>query len=178
MLLDTPIRPLGRVDCRALTQRVLAVDEPAWYADARRQDDYEVHAQTQSIILVFFTGWPKVEVAHAAGWKLFSDVAVPVMQEIVARHYPAGGTVLRAVLARLPSGCAIDAHVDRHPSFSVGHRIHVPLVSNPRVQFIVGTEDIRPQPGEAFELNNAMPHSVHNDGDTARIHFIFDYSPG
>jgi hypothetical protein len=26
-------------------------------------------------------------------------------------------------------------------------------------------------------LNNAMPHSVRNDGDAARIHFIFDYSP-
>ena len=178
MLIDTPIRLLGPVDCRALTERVLAVDEAAWYADARRQDDYEVHAQTQSIILVFFTGWPKVEVAHAAGWGLFSDVAIPVMQQIVSRHYPPGGMVLRAVLARLPPQCAIDPHVDRHASFSVAHRIHVPLVTNPQVQFIVGTEDIRPQVGQAFELNNAVPHGVRNDGDSARIHFIFDYSPG
>lgn len=178
MLIDTPIRPLGPVDCRALTERALAVEESAWYADARRQDDYEVHAQTQSIILVFFTGWPTVQVAHASGWDRFSDAAVPIMQQIVARHYPPGGMVLRAVLARLPPGCVIDAHVDRHPSFSVGHRIHVPLVTNPRVQFIVGTEDIHPQPGQAFELNNAVPHSVRNDGDAARIHFIFDYSPG
>ena len=177
MLIDAPIRALGQVDCSALVERVLAVDESAWWADARRQDDYEVHAQTQSIILVFFTGWPRVEVAHAAGWDHFSDVAVPIMQQLVARHYPPGGMVLRAVLARLPAGCAIDAHVDRHPSFSVGHRIHVPLVTNPRVRFMVGEEDIRPQPGHAFELNNAVPHSVRNDGDTARIHFIFDYSP-
>ena len=177
MLIDAPIRPLGPVDCRALTERVLAVDESAWYADARRQDDYEVHAQTQSIILVFFTGWPQVQVTHAAGWAQFADVALPLMQDIVDRHYPPGGMILRAVLARLPPGCAIDAHVDRHPSFSVAHRVHVPLVTNPKVQFIVGTQNIRPQAGQAFELNNAVPHSVHNDGDAARIHFIFDSSP-
>jgi quercetin dioxygenase-like cupin family protein len=178
VLIDTPTRPLGQVDCRALIQRVMAVDEAAWHADARRQDDYEVHAQTQSIILVFFTGWPAVQVAHAAGWELFSDVAMPIMQQIVARHYPPGGMVLRAVLARLPAGCFIDAHVDRHKSFSVAHRIHVPLITNPRVQFTVGAQDIRPQVGQAFELNNHVPHSVRNDGDAARIHFIFDYSPG
>ena len=177
MLIDAPIRRLGHVDCRALTRRVLAVDETAWYADPRRQDDYEVHAQTQSIILVFFTGWPMVQVAHAKGWEGFNDVAVPIMQHIVGQHYPPGGMVLRAVLARLPPGCAIDAHVDRHPSFSVAHRIHVPLVTNDKVRFIVGTEDVHPQQGQAFELNNAMPHSVRNDGDQARIHFIFDYSP-
>lgn len=177
MLIDTPIRPLGLVDCRALIDRVLAVEESAWFADRRRQDDYEVHAQTQSIILVFFTGWPTVQVVHAAGWDQFGDLAMPIMQDIVARYYPPGGLVLRAVLARLPPGCAIDAHVDRHPSFSVGHRIHVPLVTNPGVRFIVGHEDIRPQVGHAFELNNAVPHSVHNDGDADRIHFIFDYSP-
>ena len=53
----------------------------------------------------------------------------------------------------------------------------MPLVTNDKVRFIVGTEDIHPQQAQAFELNNAMPHSVRNDGDQARIHFIFDYSP-
>ena len=59
MLIDTPTRPLGYVDCQALTDRVLAADESLWHADNRRQDDYEVHVETQSIILVFFTGWPR-----------------------------------------------------------------------------------------------------------------------
>jgi len=58
---------------------------------SRRQDDYEVHAQTQSIILVFFTGWPTVQVAHAKGWEGFNDVAVPIMQHIVEQHYPPAG---------------------------------------------------------------------------------------
>jgi hypothetical protein len=175
--IDTPIRPLGFVDAARLTDRALAAEESAWYTDNRRQNDYEVHAQTQSIILVFFTGWPEVAVTHAHGWDRFNDVAMPVIDEVVARHYPAGGLVLRAVLARVLPNCRIDPHVDRHPSFSIAHRIHVPLVTNPQVEFIVGAERITPRPNQAFELNNKLPHSVDNRGDTPRIHLIFDYAP-
>jgi hypothetical protein len=45
MLIDTPIRPLGFVDSRTLTEKVLAADESAWHADPRRQTDYEVHVE-------------------------------------------------------------------------------------------------------------------------------------
>jgi hypothetical protein len=177
MLIDTPIRPLGQVDCLRLIERVKTTHESAWYLDNRRQDDYEVHVETQSIILVFFTGWPEVQVSHAGGWKDFGDLVMPIMQTIVAKHYPAGGMVLRVVLARLLPQCRIHLHYDRHPSFSVAHRIHVPLLVNPDVEFIVGTERLALQAGHAFELNNAMPHSVANNGDTPRVHLIFDYSP-
>ena len=177
MLIDTPTRSLGYVDCSKLTERVLACDERAWYVDNRRQDDYEVHVETQSIILVFFSGWPEVRVTHASGWQEFGNLVMPIMQEIVARNYPPGGLVLRVVLARLLPNCRIETHYDRHPSFSVAHRIHVPLLTNPDVEFMVGAERIPPLAHHAFELNNMMPHSVVNKGTTARVHLIFDYSP-
>ena len=177
MQIDTPIRPLGYVDSQGLIERVLATDERVWYADARRQDDYEVHAETQSIILVFFSGWPEVRVTHAAGWDAFADVTLPVMEQLVRKHYPPGGMVLRVVLARLLPNCRIDTHWDRHPSFSISHRIHVPLLTNPDVEFVVGADRIVTQPQHAFELNNKMQHSVTNRGTTPRVHLIFDYSP-
>jgi hypothetical protein len=177
MLIDTPIRPLGAVDATRLTERVLATEEAAWYTDNRRQDDYEVHAETQSIILVFFTGWPEVHVSHAHGWDGFNDVAMPVIDTLVARHYRPGGLVLRIVLARLLPGKSIDLHYDRHPSFDIAHRVHVPLLTNPGVEFTVGPQQIAPRAHQAFELNNKLPHSVVNRGATARVHLIFDYAP-
>lgn len=177
MLIDTPIRALGYVDCRRLTDQVRAADESSWYADNRRQDDYEVHAETQSIILVFFSGWPTVSVAHGQGWDAFGHLATPIMEELVARHYPPGGMVLRVILARLLPGCRIEGHRDTHPSFSIAHRIHVPLLTNPQVEFVVGTERIATRAGQAFELNNKMAHAVANHGDAARVHLIFDYAP-
>lgn len=177
MLIETAIRPLGHVDCRELAERALAAQEGAWYEDPRRQNDYDVHAETQSIILSFCTGWPKVQVSAAKGWDAFADVAVPVMKAVIAKYYPPNGRVLRAMLARLPPGCRIPRHRDTHPSFSVGHRIHVPLVTNPDVEFIVGTQRVPPREHHAFELNNMMFHRVANNGATVRIHFIFDYAP-
>ena len=177
MLIDTPIRSLGHVDCRRLTELVLAADESAWHADNRRQDDYEVHVETQSIILVFFTGWPTVSVAHGKGWDAFGAAAMPIMEEIVAAHYPPGGMVLRVILARLLPNCRIEEHYDTHPSFSIAHRIHVPLLTNPMVEFTVGSERIATRTHHAFELNNKMAHAVANHGDSARVHLIFDYAP-
>ncbi len=177
MQIDAPIRSLGYVDSAKLIARVRAVEESAWYADPRRQEDYEVHAETQSIILVFFSGWPEVQVTHTKGWDAFGDVTMPIMESIVGRHYAPGGMVLRVVLARLLPQCRIDPHWDKHPSFSIAHRIHVPLLTNPEVEFIVGTERIATAPNQAFELNNKMPHSVTNRGETPRIHLIFDYAP-
>jgi len=177
MIIHEPTAPLGKVDCAALAQKVLALPEDVWLADPRRQDDYDVHAQTQSIILLFCEGWPEVTVTEANGWSLLSDVATPIMDAIIERRYRPGGRVLRAMITRLKPGKRIARHKDSHPSFSIAHRIHVPLITNSGVEFVVGSERVPPRPGYAFELNNLMLHHVINDGPDDRIHFIFDYAP-
>ena len=177
MISNEPTVPLGKVDCQELTDKVMSLAQEAWREDPRRQTDYDVHAQTQSIILLFCTGWPEVTVTRANGWDLLAAEAEPVMQRVLSRHYPAGGRILRAMVTRLDTGCRIARHKDSHPSFTVAHRIHVPLVTNPDVEFLVGPERVPPRPHYAFELNNLMFHQVTNRGKSARIHFIFDYAP-
>lgn len=178
MLIDEPTSPLGEFDCVELTRRVLGVEEEQWHQDARRQQSYDVHAQTQSLILLFCSGWPKITVTRANGWNLLADAAIPLMEQIIAHRYAAGGRVLRAMMTRLPPGARIARHRDSHPSFAIAHRIHVPLQTNPQVEFLVGKEIVPPRAHFAFELNNAVEHQVINRGDTPRIHFIFDYAPG
>lgn len=177
VLSNEPTVPLGKVDCRQLTNKVMSLGEEAWRADAWRQRDYDVHAQTQSIVLLFCDGWPDVTVTRGSGWDLLSAEAEPVMEQVLRRHYATGGKIFRAMVTRLGPGCRIAVHKDSHPSFAVAHRIHVPLVTNPDVEFIVGPERVPPREHYAFELNNLMFHQVTNHGDRARIHFIFDYAP-
>ena len=71
----------------------------------------------------------------------------------------------------------ITPHVDRHVSFHRGHRIHVPITTNPRVRFMIDGQPYQLQVGQAYELNNQLMHSVMNKGDEDRITFIFDYVP-
>ena len=161
-----------------LRQQVLALDEEIWLEDQRRQIEFRnVHSQTQSVILIFCEGWPDVRIAYHKGWTYLGEAAAPVMRALVAAHYPTGGRVIRAMMARLPAGARIARHRDQHPSFDASHRIHVPLKTNPQVSFVVGMERIALQEGVAFELNNTLPHEVVNNGEEPRIHFIFDYAP-
>jgi len=179
MNIDTPLRELGSVDSAALRDVILAQDDAAWEQDNHRQGAFEVHRNTKSIVLVFadLDRWPEIVVSQEAGWPRLSAVALPLMNDIISRLYPPGGTVIRAMAAKLLAGKKIMPHVDRHKSFHRGHRIHVPITTNSRVRFMIDGQSYQLNVGEAYELNNQKMHSVMNKGREDRITFIFDYVP-
>jgi hypothetical protein len=74
------------------------------------------------------------------------------MHKILEDHYPPGGTIIRAMAARLEAG--------RHHQASYRQTPLVPL----RI-------------GHVYEINNQKQHSVMNKGNEGRINFIFDYIP-
>jgi hypothetical protein len=173
------LRELGTVDISALSEVILAQDQSAWDEHKYRQQEYDVHRQTESIVMVFVNleSWPEVEIHKEPGWDRLADVAVPLMHSIIKQHYPPGGTIIRAMAAKLLAGGRITPHVDSHPSFHRGHRIHVPITTNPRVRFMIDGRPHQLQVGQAYELNNQRNHSVMNKGTEDRITFIFDYVP-
>jgi len=179
MNIDTPVRALGPVDSDALRAVILAQDEAAWHEDKYRQEAFEVHHATLSIVMLFvdIERWPDVVVKREPGWPRLADTALPLMNDILSRCYPPGGTVIRAMAAKLVAGGLITPHTDRHPSFHSGHRIHVPITTNPRVRFMVDGRPYQFKVGEAYEINNQKTHSVMNKGSEDRITFIFDYVP-
>ena len=179
MDIDTPLRELGPVDSTDLREMILAQEAVAWEEDQYRQDTYEVHRTTKSIVMIFVDTdqWPDIKVSKEAGWNRLADVALPLMNDIIERHYSPGGTVIRAMAAKLLAGMNIETHLDKHPSFHCGHRIHVPITTNPRVRFNISGQPYQFKVGEAYEINNQKTHSVMNKGTADRITFIFDYVP-
>lgn len=179
MDIDAIVRCYGEIDVGPMAAAIGAQPDAAWNEHEHRQKDYEVHRQTQSIVLLFanIDDWPDLKVIRMPGWDRLASVAVPIMDSIIARWYPAGGRIIRAMVAKLPPGCRIDPHRDRHPSFSCGHRIHVPIATNTKVRFSVDGRPYTLQAGQVYEINNIKVHSVINRGSDDRIHFIFDYVP-
>ncbi len=179
MDIDVPIRCFGQVAMQDLAAAILVQDEAAWNENTQRQQDYEVHEQTRSIVLLFadVEAWPEAKVGRKQGWTRLGAVAEPVMQEILDRHYAPGGRIIRAMAAKLLAGGRILPHRDTHPSFAAGHRIHVPITTNPRVRFTIDGRPCRMEVGQAYEINNQKMHSVMNGGAEDRITFIFDYLP-
>lgn len=175
MKLDTPLRTLGPVNHIALKSAVCAAAPDLWLEEQLRQQKFDVHAKTHSIIMLFAEGWPDISVTKHSGWSRFSPYALPVMQEIIRKHYSVRGTIIRAVFAKLLAGMSIDEHYDDHPTFAIGHRIHVPLVTNEAVDFVIAGQKFNLKEGIAYEVSNLDFHYVANPTDEDRIHMIFDY---
>jgi aspartyl/asparaginyl beta-hydroxylase (cupin superfamily) len=121
--------------------------------------------------------WPDLEVTKEAGWDRLSEQAVPVMHNIIEQHYGPGGTIIRAMAARLKAGGRIKPHTDHLSTFRVSHRIHLPITTNDRVRFMIDGRPYKMEVGSAYEINNQLTHGVINSGKEDRINFIFDYIP-
>ena len=173
------VRDLGAVPSAPLRTAVGRLPPAAWREDASRQAAFDVHRDTQSVVILFVDvePWPRLVVRRAPGSARLGAVAETLMNAVVAASYAPGGVVLRAMVVRLPARARIAPHRDTHESFRRSHRVHVPLTTNPRVRFHVDGVPHVLAAGRAFEINNQRPHSVMNNGATDRIHFIFDYLP-
>jgi hypothetical protein len=179
MDIGVPLRELGTYDIGALREAILSQTEEAWLGNSYRQQAYDVHQMTNSLVMIFTdgSGWPAIEVRREAAWEVLAASAVPLMHKILADTYPPGGTIIRAMAARLQAGGVIRTHRDTHPSFHYGHRIHLPIITNPRVRFMIDGRPYKLEVGKVYEINNQLPHSVMNKGAESRINFIFDYVP-
>lgn len=172
-------RLLGKIDIEPLQRRISQQTEETWAEQKLRQQNYEVHRDTQSIVLLFCDeDWPlSGEIYKDTGYDRLADVAEPLMAQIINAAYDKGGLIIRAMAARLKPGGKIPAHRDSIHSFHISHRIHVPITSNAGVRFTVGGKPYIFEPGYAYEINNQRKHSVMNLGNEDRITFIFDYVP-
>jgi hypothetical protein len=78
-------------------------------------------------------------------------------------------------LMRLGAGSVIKTHCDHDLDVEHGRvRLHVPIVTNPEVDFRLNGERVALSEGECWYLRLSDPHSVRNGGDRDRIHLVID----
>lgn len=76
---------------------------------------------------------------------------------------------------RLGPGGRIREHTDYNLSVDDGEaRVHVPVTTNPGLEFRLDGHVIDMGLGEAWYLDLNLRHSVVNDGATARVHLVLD----
>jgi len=66
--------------------------------------------------------------------------------------------------------------IHRDPAIwhSLSRRIHVPIVTNNETYIVVENRFHQFEVGKYYELNNRLFHSVVNNGNTGRLHCVFD----
>jgi hypothetical protein len=101
---------------------------------------------------------------------------LPYVRELIGSLIPA--PPMRCLLATLPGGAVILPHTDRPAYFAQTLRIHVPVVTHPRVWVYCDGLSYQMAPGEVWALNNSVLHAVWNaDPQLPRTHLICDFLP-
>jgi hypothetical protein len=78
-------------------------------------------------------------------------------------------------LMRLGAGSVIKTHCDHDLDAEHGHaRLHVPIATNPGVDFRLNGMRVVLGEGECWYLRLSDPHSVANHGDRDRVHLVID----
>jgi len=114
--------------------------------------------------------------AGHAGLVQFFDTPVlqrcPYFQEVL-RHFPCPLKSVR--LLSLAPGSFIREHSDHALGFEDGEiRIHVPIRTNPMVEFYVCGERLALEEGGCYYVNVNLPHRVNNRGTKPRVHMVID----
>lgn len=146
-------------------------------------------------VLAEFTPKRQSGLYHDGGWKAIGLVAfngdsdedrklpgrylkTPVLKsapymEALIDSFPC--EKVRVRLLQLRPGSRIYWHYDKEETFDQGNvRLHIPIITNPNVEFQVSHEDCRWLPGELWYGDFSFPHRLQNLGDAARVHMVLD----
>ncbi len=172
------IKELGKVDITEFKQMVMSLPDEYWEEHNRRKpNSFGALSQTQHIVFKFVRNFQSHrESVEYPVWKSWQDKIEPLLQTITKSYGYQDSIYPRIMLAKLPGGCRIPLHIDRNPAANYPHKIHIPIQTNPQAYFFVGKQAYHFAEGYGYEVNNKAKHGVINNGNTPRIHLIFEYA--
>lgn len=86
-----------------------------------------------------------------------------------------GGVKHSVRLLALEPGGRVAEHRDAQVGFAWGLlRLHVPITTNPEVELWLDGQRLAWEPGWLWYADWSRPHSLHNGGDTTRVHLVID----
>lgn len=96
----------------------------------------------------------------------------PEISKIIARFKC---NIIHVVLYSILPGGVLHPHRDVSGTLELGRlRFHIPLITNPKVEFRVSHKLIPMRIGELWALNTSYLHAVANHGDHDRVHLVFE----
>ncbi len=173
----TGITKLRNVDISSLKEAILAVNQNLWdYETKHRNNNFKVFHHTEHILFKFHDSPrdPRKFIVKPQ-WEKWQPLVQPLIDQVVTFYNYKNGIVPKAMLAKLLHGHKIDDHVDGALRNRFIHKIHIPLFTNPGVIMTIDGQEYHLEEGNAYEVNNVARHGVRNEGDSDRIHLIFEY---
>jgi hypothetical protein len=153
-----------RFDAEALEAEVRALPSSAWVPHPTG------YVGNEAVRLITPGGRPTDDLNGEMG-PTEQLLACPHIMEIMAAIGAVWG---RSRLMGLGAGADVPPHIDSHYYWRTHWRIHIPVITNPKVTFKCGGESVHMKAGECWVFDSFRGHSVHNGGEAQRIHLVLD----
>lgn len=95
----------------------------------------------------------------------------PYMRQVLAAL---GATIGRSRLMRLDGNAEATMHVDTNYYWADRVRVHIPIVTDPAIEFICDERSLHMAPGEVWIFDAWRRHNVLNPTGERRIHLVAD----
>lgn len=166
------------IDITKLRDVVLSIPEEEWDENPIRQQKFDTAKDTKAVIMKFNgplvpSGDNPRKTDTFPPWEKYKHLVEPVINPVLDCFPP--GILNKCMFARLKAGGEIGVHTDSNYTLGVSHRLHIPLVTNDDVIFMIDGVDYNLKESKGYEINNVATHGVKNNSDTDRIHLLFDY---
>lgn len=165
MKIDRPLLKLPRqYSAERLASEVMALPPSAWLPHPGRVvgNDAVPLITPNGAITNAFAG-PMAPTEHL--------LACPYILDIMADIEAVWG---RSRLMGLAAGAVVPEHVDVGHYWRTHFRIHIPVITNPKVVFTCEGEMVNMAPGECWIFDSFRKHDVYNGGSDKRVHLVLD----
>ena len=165
---------IDNIDIKSIKSKVkkFSIDDWSTLEHRERRIKETVHKDTLAIGLIYDYDFRLENPTYYPEYKIFKN-DIKIIENILSKEFGEGYSI-RIILIKLSANCNIDTHRDLGTSLWMGHRCHIPIITNENVLFHVGDETVNMKEGEMWEIDNTTKHSVINSGKD-RIHLIMDW---
>ncbi len=162
-----------RFDAAQLQAELDLVQDGDW---ANHYNERDFGGQWQGAALRSANGTVRDIHAGPPGHAEFADTPLLARCPYIARVLAEFLCPLKSVrLLSLAPGSFIREHSDHALGYEDGEiRIHIPIRTNPGVEFYVCGERLLLEEGECYYINVNLPHRVNNRGAVPRVHLVID----
>ena len=178
MYFEGELRSYGTVNVDPFKEPMLAVSEDLWASDPR----YKVNSNFKESRTLWIYTMPLTPdgIFHVFDKsRLYSNEFNSSYQELHRRvEELTDGIVIRSGIIRLEPGMSVARHIDgNHLMMQTCHRMLLAVVTNDKMIYRTDSQDYLLEEGMLYDVNGYIPHSTHNNGETARYSFAFDVLP-
>jgi hypothetical protein len=166
MQLQVPFVQLPlRFDAQQLVAEVEAIERTAW------REHPQKYPGNYALPLIASEGDPDSDAIWGPMRPTEYLRRCPYLQHVLARLGAVWG---RTRLMKLAPGAEVTPHADINYYWRDRVRVHVPVLTSARVQFVCGEAEVNMAAGECWIFDTWRPHRVLNPTPDDRIHLVAD----